>query len=61
MVPVVSGDFQPSSHIRLMIEPVDSHLQTQRSAVKMLHERIMVLVKYVSDVIAGRQLFLCPF
>ncbi|XP_006454733.1 hypothetical protein AGABI2DRAFT_189980 [Agaricus bisporus var. bisporus H97] len=33
---------------------LDSHLQTQRSAVKMLHERIMVLVKYVSDVIAGQ-------
>jgi hypothetical protein len=32
---------------------VESHLQTQRSAVKMLHERILLLVKYVSDVIAG--------
>ncbi|KXN83613.1 COP9 signalosome complex subunit 6 [Leucoagaricus sp. SymC.cos] len=33
---------------------LDSHLQTQRSAVKMLHERILVLVKYVTDVIAGQ-------
>jgi len=32
---------------------VDSHLQTQRSAVKMLHDRILVLVKYVADVISG--------
>lgn len=32
---------------------VESHLQTQRSAVKMLHERILVLIKYVTDVIAG--------
>jgi COP9 signalosome complex subunit 6 len=32
---------------------LESHLQTQRSAVKMLHERILVLVKYVADVIAG--------
>ncbi|KAF8898427.1 COP9 signalosome subunit 6 [Infundibulicybe gibba] len=32
---------------------LESHLQTQRSAVKMLHERILVLVKYVTDVIAG--------
>ncbi|KIK05552.1 hypothetical protein K443DRAFT_675110 [Laccaria amethystina LaAM-08-1] len=33
---------------------LESHLQTQRSAVKMLHERILVLVKYVADVIAGQ-------
>ncbi|KAG5654041.1 hypothetical protein H0H81_008057 [Sphagnurus paluster] len=33
---------------------LESHLQTQRSAVKMLHERILVLVKYVTDVIAGQ-------
>lgn len=33
---------------------LDSHLQTQRSAVKMLHERILVLVKYVEDVISGQ-------
>ena len=32
---------------------VESHLQTQRAAIKMLHERIMVLVKYVTEVIAG--------
>ncbi|KIM48341.1 hypothetical protein M413DRAFT_440067 [Hebeloma cylindrosporum] len=33
---------------------LESHLQTQRSAVKMLHERILVLVKYVTNVIAGQ-------
>ncbi|KAG6866856.1 hypothetical protein C0991_008792 [Blastosporella zonata] len=33
---------------------LESHLQTQRSAVKMLHERILVLVKYITDVIAGQ-------
>ncbi|KAJ2920283.1 hypothetical protein MD484_g72, partial [Candolleomyces efflorescens] len=32
---------------------LESHLQTQRSAVKMLHERILLLVKYVADVVAG--------
>ncbi|KAF8971424.1 COP9 signalosome subunit 6 [Flammula alnicola] len=32
---------------------LESHLQTQRSAVKMLHERILILIKYVTDVIAG--------
>ncbi|KJA26121.1 hypothetical protein HYPSUDRAFT_36994 [Hypholoma sublateritium FD-334 SS-4] len=32
---------------------LESHLQTQRSAVKMLHERILLLIKYVTDVIAG--------
>ena len=32
---------------------VESHLQTQRAAVKMLHDGIMLLVKYVTDVIAG--------
>ncbi|KAI0374471.1 COP9 signalosome subunit 6 [Pilatotrama ljubarskyi] len=32
---------------------LESHLQTQRAAVKMLHDRILLLVKYVSDVIAG--------
>ncbi|KAJ7462746.1 COP9 signalosome subunit 6 [Mycena galericulata] len=31
---------------------LESHLQTQRAAVKMLHDRIMVLVKYVADVVA---------
>ena len=33
--------------------PVESHLQSQRAAVKMLHDRILLLVKYVTDVIAG--------
>ncbi|TFK41308.1 maintenance of mitochondrial structure and function-domain-containing protein [Crucibulum laeve] len=33
---------------------LESHLQTQRSAVKMLHERIMLLVKYVTEVIGGQ-------
>ncbi|KAF7340003.1 COP9 signalosome complex subunit 6 [Mycena venus] len=33
---------------------LESHLQTQRAAVKMLHDRIMVLVKYVTDVVAGQ-------
>ena len=32
---------------------MESHLQTQRAAVKMLHDRIMLLVQYVSDAIAG--------
>ena len=39
---------------------VESHLQTQRAAVKMLHDRILLLVKYVTDVIAGVDLFV-PF
>jgi len=33
---------------------LESHLQTQRSAVKMLRERILILVKYVSEVIGDR-------
>jgi COP9 signalosome complex subunit 6 len=33
---------------------VGSHLQNQRAAVKMLHDRIAVLVRYVSDVVAGQ-------
>ncbi|KAN0100808.1 Maintenance of mitochondrial structure and function domain containing protein [Tylopilus felleus] len=33
---------------------LESHLQAQRAAVKMLHERILVLVQYVTNVIAGR-------
>jgi COP9 signalosome complex subunit 6 len=33
---------------------LESHLQTQRSAVKMLHERILVLVKYVTELLAGQ-------
>lgn len=32
---------------------VESHLQTQRAAVKMLHDRILLLVQYVTEVIAG--------
>ncbi|ESK98213.1 cop9 signalosome subunit 6 [Moniliophthora roreri MCA 2997] len=31
---------------------LESHLQTQRAAVKMLHDRILVLVQYVTDVIS---------
>ena len=37
---------------------VESHLQTQRSAVSMLHERILLLVKYVGDVVAGMRGFI---
>ncbi|KAH9487082.1 COP9 signalosome complex subunit 6 [Psilocybe cubensis] len=33
---------------------LESHLQTQRSAVKMLHERILILIKYLTDVIGGQ-------
>jgi hypothetical protein len=32
---------------------VESHLQSQRAAVKMLHDRILVLVQYVTDVLAS--------
>ena len=32
---------------------VESHLQTQRAAVKMLHDRIFILVQYVTEVLAG--------
>jgi len=32
---------------------LESHLQAQRAAVKMLHDRILLLVKYVTDVVAG--------
>ena len=32
---------------------MESHLQTQRAAVKMLHDRILLLVRYVTEVIAG--------
>lgn len=32
---------------------LSSHLATQRAAIKMLHDRILVLVQYVSAVIAG--------
>lgn len=51
VVGVISSIFPPSpSDVNLLVE---SHLQTQRSAVKMLHERILILIKYVTDVIAG--------
>ncbi|PPQ69618.1 hypothetical protein CVT25_013701 [Psilocybe cyanescens] len=33
---------------------LESYLQTQRSAVKMLHERILILIKYVTDVLGGQ-------
>ncbi|KZT06326.1 COP9 signalosome subunit 6 [Laetiporus sulphureus 93-53] len=33
---------------------LESHLNSQRAAVKMLHDRIVLLVKYVSDVLAGQ-------
>lgn len=33
---------------------MESHLQTQRAAIKMLHERIVILVKYVTEVVAGK-------
>lgn len=33
---------------------VESHLQTQRAAIKMLHERILVLMQYVTEVIVGK-------
>ncbi|KAH7929389.1 Mov34-domain-containing protein [Leucogyrophana mollusca] len=33
---------------------LESHLQTQRAAVKMLHERILVLVQYVANVVSGQ-------
>ncbi|EPQ60992.1 hypothetical protein GLOTRDRAFT_69108 [Gloeophyllum trabeum ATCC 11539] len=33
---------------------VESHLQTQRAAVQMLHDRILVLVQYVTSVLAGQ-------
>ena len=57
--PVVSPKhFEP--HIPLIYVPVESHLQTQRAAVKMLHDRILLLVKYVTDVIAGAILDLPP-
>jgi len=33
---------------------LESYLQTQRAAVKMLHDRILVLVQYVADAITGQ-------
>jgi COP9 signalosome complex subunit 6 len=40
---------------------VESHLQTQRAAIKMLHDRIVLLVQYVAQVIAGMFLQCCVF
>ncbi|EIN13648.1 Mov34-domain-containing protein [Punctularia strigosozonata HHB-11173 SS5] len=34
---------------------LESHLQSQRAAVKMLHDRIILLVQYVTDVLAGQE------
>ena len=39
------------------IHVVESHLQAQRAAIKMLHERILVLVEYVTEVLAGGHTF----
>ncbi|KAG7450211.1 COP9 signalosome subunit 6 [Guyanagaster necrorhizus] len=33
---------------------LESHLQTQRAAVKMLHDRIVILVHYVTKALAGK-------
>ncbi|KAF8922256.1 COP9 signalosome subunit 6 [Mucidula mucida] len=33
---------------------LESHLQTQRAAVKMLYDRIVVLVQYVAEVVGGQ-------
>jgi len=46
----------PSSHSAHCFL-VESHLQTQRAAVKMLHDRILVLVNYVKDVLSGMSYF----
>ncbi|THH17396.1 hypothetical protein EW146_g3399 [Bondarzewia mesenterica] len=35
---------------------VESHLQNQRAAVKMLHDRIVILVQYIKDATAGKAL-----
>ncbi|CAL1696340.1 unnamed protein product [Somion occarium] len=32
---------------------LESHLSSQRAAVKMLHDRILLLVKYVTEILAG--------
>jgi COP9 signalosome complex subunit 6 len=46
-------NFSTLFNLSLFCYSVESHLQTQRSAVKMLHERILILIKYVTEVIAG--------
>jgi hypothetical protein len=58
-VPAVSLHPHPSAYSthRFLVE---SHLQTQRAAVKMLHDRISVLVDYVKDVLSGMSYF-SPF
>lgn len=33
---------------------LESHLRTQRAAIKMLHERLVVLVGYMTDVVTGK-------
>ncbi|CAE6525166.1 unnamed protein product [Rhizoctonia solani] len=35
-------------------DDLTSHLQTQRAAYKMLHDRIVILVQYVADVLEGK-------
>ncbi|KAG8769342.1 hypothetical protein FRC12_005017 [Ceratobasidium sp. 428] len=35
-------------------DDLTSHLQTQRAAYKMLHDRIVILVQYVADTLAGK-------
>ncbi|KAG9075591.1 hypothetical protein FS749_012722, partial [Ceratobasidium sp. UAMH 11750] len=35
-------------------DDLTSHLQTQRAAYKMLHDRILILVQYVADTLAGK-------
>lgn len=49
---IFSSHKDPSANVSTSIS-VESHLQTQRAAVKMLHDRISVLVQYVTEVIAG--------
>jgi hypothetical protein len=51
-VPAVGELFLLSVHLVILFA-VESHLQSQRAAVKMLHERILVLVQYMTNVIAG--------
>lgn len=52
--PVVRRDLLSSLSIPLTFRfVVESHLATQRAAVKMLYDRILVLIQYVTEVIAG--------
>jgi hypothetical protein len=41
------------AYLAAYMATVESHLQSQRAAIKMLYERILVLVQYVTEVIAG--------